>query len=76
MRSTRTRSRPRLIVRRHGREHPIDNFVFDWRDPNMPCCQPAVDNMTGEVVTLIISPEEQQFCAIERMRNGIFNGGD
>jgi hypothetical protein len=33
---------------------------FDWRNPDMPCCLPGQDNLTGKKIMLAIEPLEMQ----------------
>jgi hypothetical protein len=69
MKSPRKTSLPRLIDERTGAE--LNDFVFDWRDPEMPVMQPAEDYLTGEKVTLVRLPIEHQLECHHRLSNSV-----
>jgi hypothetical protein len=68
MKSPRKTSPPRLIDERTGAE--LKDFIFNWRDPEMPVMEPATCSLTGEKVTLVKLPIERQLDCQHRLSLG------
>jgi hypothetical protein len=56
MKSKPTKS-ARLFDARQPNYPEVKGFIFDWRDPDMPCITPAENSQTKEQVGLLMAPE-------------------